>query len=212
ARAGLALEKSEIRADFRGCVLAKGVEEGEYLRVGERLGTMYANNLLDVNVQLSREKMRWIAPLLNQQLSPGVDISIPSAGREQVWQGRFVRTGGKIDEKTRTLPVVVHVSTGELLDNGPLRLLPGTFVSCIVHGSTHENIYTVPRHLVRQGNIVSTVDSGTLVNKKVTILRRFQEKVFVVQGLSPGDRIVSSPLPHAVDGMAIRVRNSGDRP
>ncbi|MFO7749035.1 MAG: HlyD family efflux transporter periplasmic adaptor subunit [Desulfobacteraceae bacterium] len=212
ARAGLALEKSEIRADFHGCVSAKRVEKGEYLRVGESLGTLYANTLLDVNVQLSREKMRWIEPLLNEQRAPRVDIFISSAGREQVWQGRLVRTGGNIDENTRTLPVVIEVAANDHRDKGPLRLLPGTFVSCIVHGSVHENIYTVPRHLVRQGNIVSTIDSKTLVNKKVTILRRFQDRVFVVQGLLPGDRIISTPLPHAVDGMAIRARNSGDRP
>ena len=45
--------------------------------------------------------------------------------------------------------------------------------------------------------------------KKVTVLRQFKEEVVITHGLNPGDRIIYSPLPGAIDGMEITIKENG---
>ncbi len=45
--------------------------------------------------------------------------------------------------------------------------------------------------------------------KKVEILRKFEEKIYIKAGLNSGDKIVVSPLPGAIDGMKITIKQNG---
>ncbi len=99
-----------------------------------------------------------------------------------------------------------------LPDPGPDRsnplmtLRPGAFVQCRIAGKRFEDVYVLPRHVVHTGNRVYVVKDGRLETRQVSVLRKFNDQVFVESGLTPGDHIVSSPLPGAFDGMAVTVK------
>ncbi|WDP85771.1 MAG: HlyD family efflux transporter periplasmic adaptor subunit [Desulfobacter sp.] len=91
-------------------------------------------------------------------------------------------------------------------------LKPGTFVTCRIQGEIQDDIFRLPRHLMRSSDALYLVEDGRLRIRKVLVLRKFEDQVIIDQGLVPGDLIVSSPLPGAVEGMALTVKTLGEQP
>jgi RND family efflux transporter MFP subunit len=199
-RAELALEKTEIRSDFNGWVLEKGVEMGEFITIGQPLGTVYRQGGLDVEVRIPLEKMQWLDPLFARGDLPRALVTMTGSDPNQEWQARVARVKATIDERTRTLPMVLEVDSQK---SGLISLRPGTFVRCTISGSRYDPVFVVPRHLLRPGNTLFVLEEGQLAMRKVEVLRRFKEEIFISQGLGQGDKIVLSPLAQAVDGMKL---------
>ena len=116
-----------------------------------------------------------------------------------------------MDEKTRTLPLVIEVDDAALAGqkNSGFRLRPGMFVTVKIKGRKVADAFVLPRHVVYPGDIVYTVADNQIKIKEIDVLRSYKDSVIVAGGLSEGDRIVKTPLPGAVDGMRVRVK-AGD--
>ena len=90
-------------------------------------------------------------------------------------------------------------------------LKPGTFVGCTIMGETHENIFVLPRHLLKPGNFVYLVTDSRLEMRQVRVLRKFKEQAYINGGLSNGDKIIASPLPGAIEGMELAIKENGQQ-
>jgi multidrug efflux pump subunit AcrA (membrane-fusion protein) len=114
----------------------------------------------------------------------------------------------QMDDRTRTLPLVVEVDEPSSVTENPgsLRLRPGMFVSVKIKGKEVDQAFVIPRHVVYPGDIVYTVEDNHLKIKPVNILRAYKESVIVNKGLSEGDQIIKTPLSTAADGMLVRVK------
>lgn len=205
-KADLALSKTEIRADFDGYVMDKFVEEGEYIGPGQVLGRIYLKSKLDVDVSIPLEKMQWLDSVMKNGLMPEVDLKIPGpAGHDShLWHGKVVRVKADIDEKTRTLPITIEIDNIDNI-NSLYKLRPGTFVKCSIKGEKYNNVFVLPRYLLKQ-NTLFLVEDGILSKKEVKILRKFEEEVYVISGLENGDKILSVPIPGAMEGMKVSVK------
>jgi multidrug efflux pump subunit AcrA (membrane-fusion protein) len=122
--------------------------------------------------------------------------------------GQVSRVKAQMDDKTRTLPVIIEVeSTANSGENrNALRLRPGMFVTARIKGKEVSQAFVLPRHVVYPGDMVYTVEDDRLKIKSVDILRTFKDSVIVGQGLSDGERIIKTPLSDATDGMLVRVK------
>lgn len=198
ARAELALERTEIRAEFNGVVLERNVEMGEFISIGQPLGSLYRQGELDVEVRVPLEKMQWIDQVFEQKELPRAVVTLTGGDLRYQWQALLVRVKAFIDEQTRTLPMVLEVES-----SGAHVLRPGTFVRCTISGSTYDPVYVVPRHLLHPDNTLFLFNKGELEIRQVTVLRRFQEEVFIIKGLGPKDKIILSPVGHPVKGMKL---------
>ena len=210
ATACLMLEKSEIKAGFYGFVMAREVQVGEYVNPGQVLGVMYEKDALDVDIRVPLEELQWLGSVFENGGRPQVSLTIANleGGRSPVWPGHVARIKAAIDEKTRTMPMTVEIGTLDVKD--PLLLLrPGVFVRCRVKGEQKENVFKIPRILMRSPDTLYLAKANQLVIKKVKVIRRFEEDVYITEGLAPGDLIIESPLPGALDGMAITVKKAG---
>ncbi len=208
----LLLQKTQITSPFDGFVLDKFAEQGEYVNPGQALGTLYQKDSLDVNVRIPLEKMKWIESSFKEGKKPEAEVRIANfeSVSSYVWQAKVARLMAKIDEKTRTLPMTLEILNPDVKINNIFDLKPGTFVKCSIIGDTYENIFVIPRYLLKRGDILFTLNDTHLKMKKVTVLRQFKEDVFISNGLNPGDRIIYSPLPGAIDGMEITVKENGE--
>ena len=214
----LVLEKSRISAPFTGFVLSRRVEQGDYVNPGQILGSVYRAGALDVDVRIPLAELKWIRPLFDSGRQPEARVRIANAASEdtRVWPARVARIKAEIDDQTRTLPMTLEILPGTGPDSGDsgnpanslMTLKPGAFVRCRIDGTRFDDVYVLPRHLVLTGNRVYVVRDGRLEIRPVSVLRKFNDQVFVESGLMPGDHIVSSPLPGAYDGMAVTVRPS----
>jgi RND family efflux transporter MFP subunit len=207
-QAKLDLERSGLFAPFDGWVLEKAVEVGQHVNVGQLLGSIYRAGEMDIEVFIPAKDFKWLPADMGAETPVVADVIFKNADLEHVWTGRVARVKARMDERTRTLPVVIEVDgiDTSAQKNAVFRLRPGMFVTVIIKGKAQPNAFLLPRHVVYPGNIVYTVEDDQLKLNEVSILRSYKDSVIVDAGLSEGDLIVKTPLSGAVDGMRVRVR------
>ncbi len=220
SKADLALERTRILSGFEGFVLDKHAEVGEYVNPGQVLGSIYEKDSLDVDVRIPLEQMKWIQTFFSNKSTPAARVSIANfdGPGKRVWEAKVARVKAKIDEKTRTLPMTLEIQTkinGSIGSQADLSqaylfdLKPGTFVKCKIIGEIHENIFVLPRHLLKPGDVLFIISDQHLEMRQVKVLRKFEEEVYINGGLNNGDKIIFSPLPGAVEGMQLTIKENG---
>ena len=206
--AKLDLERAALVAPFVGWVLAKTIEVGQHVTIGQSMGRIYNNGELEIEVRIPVKDFKWLPAQLNGAAPIAADIIFENQGARMIWNGRVSRVKAQMDDKTRTLPVIIEVD--ETSDSGEnrnaLRLRPGMFVTAKIKGKEVSRAFVLPRHIVYPGDMVYTVEGDRLKIKSVDVLRTFKDSVIVSQGLSDGERIIKTPLSDATDGMRVRVK------
>lgn len=206
--AELDLERSGISAPFDGWVLEKEIEVGQHVNVGQSLGKIYNAGELDIEVRILAKDLKWFPADMGQETPILADVVFKNAGNEHIWSGHIARIKAMMDERTRTLPMVIEIdetpATGR--PQNPLALRPGMFVTVRIKGKKIQNVLVLPRYLVYPGDVVYTVKDDTLKSNRVKILRGYKDTVIVGDGLSEGALIVKSPLSSAMDGMRVRLK------
>ena len=207
-QAKLDLERSSIDAPFDGWVLEKAVEVGQYVNIGQQLGSIYRSGKLDIEVRIPAKDFKWFPAGLEQDIPILADVLFDNAGQQYTWSGHVARVKAMMDERTRTLPMVIEVD--ELANDGPetnyFRLRPGMFVTIMIKGKEIDKAFVVPRHVVYPGDVVYTVKENQLKINEVKILRSFKDLVIIIEGLSEGDLIIKTPLSAVKDGMSVRLK------
>ena len=206
--AQLDLERSGIMALFDGWVLDKTIEVGQHVNVGQNMGRIYSAGDLDIEVRIPVKDFKWFPADLNQGAAVEADIIFETDGAQRTWNGRVSRIKAEMDDRTRTLPMVVEVdeASGPAENQGSLRLRPGMFVRVKIKGKAVDQAFVLPRHVVYPGDIVYTVEDNRLKIKPVNVLRAYKDSVIVSQGLAEGDQIIKTPFADATDGMLVRVK------
>jgi len=206
-QAELDLERTSIVAPFNGWTIEKTVEEGQHVTIGQYLGRIYLDGALDIDVHIPGADIKWLPPTLTPESTPEAEISMNSSDSSGTWKGRVSRVKAKMDEKTRTLPVVVEVdeNPGSKKTEIANYLRPGMFVNVKIKGREVGQVFVIPRYTVHAGDLVYIVRDNRLRIRPVSILRRYKDTVFVEDGLSDGDLLVTTPLSAATDGMKVKV-------
>jgi len=209
-KAMLNLERTKIEAPFDGRVEKEDVDLGQYVRPGEKLASIFSTDSAEIAVPLEDESLQWFhVPGFTPGKGPGAHATIRAriAGRERSWEGRVVRAGGKLDEQTRMIRVVVRVEN-PYTKKPPLAM--GLFAAVEIKGHDISDMAIIPRSALHQGNVVWVVDrDGLLHYRKVEVARIDGEQVQISAGLKDGEQVVISPLKTVTDGMKVRPLSSG---
>ncbi len=206
--AKLDLERSSIVAPFEGWVLEKAIEVGQYVNIGQQLGKIYSAGQLDIEVRIPTKDLKWFPEDMGQETPLLADVVFKNAGNEHIWRGRVARIKAMMDERTRTLPMVIEIDETPATERpqNPFGLRPGMFVTVRIKGKKIQNVFVLPRYLIYPGDVVYTVKDDTLKSNRVKILRGYKDTVIIGDGLSEGAFIVKSPLSSPMDGMRVRVK------
>jgi RND family efflux transporter MFP subunit len=201
-----------IRAPFDSRVEKKLVETGQYVNAGERLANIYNVGIMEVEVNILPRDVVWLH--FNPEMSVGFKENAPAKARitfdtpvkKLVWDGFVSRVKGQMEETTRTLPVVVQAKNSHP-GHGHM-ILPGMFVNVEIVGKKVEDLFFLPRKAVREDGSVYVVKDGEIRSRPVKIVRRVGNHVYVREGLSDGDRVVTLFPGVVSEGMKVRVSNS----
>ena len=206
--AKLDLERTSIVAPYDGWALEKTIEVGQHVTDGQYLGRIYSAGELDIEVQIPVKDFKWFPAELDPNAPPDADIIFESGGTQHIWKGRVARIKAQLEEKTRTLPVVIEVNqtsaTGT--NQSTFRLRPGMFVTVRIKGIEINRAFVLPRHVVYPDDVVYTVRNNHIKITPVNVLRSYKESVIVDKGLSDGDLIVKTLLSSVTDGMMVRLK------
>jgi RND family efflux transporter MFP subunit len=205
------LARTEIAAPYAGRVLATSVDVGQYVTRGATLAELYSVDFAEIRLPLPDEDLQYLELPLDarqeERGGPRVTLRAEFAGGTHEWTGQIVRTEGEIDPRTRMVHVIALVPDpyGRNEERPRLPLAVGMFVTAEIHGRTYADVVTIPRPALRDDGSVWIADAGDrLRRREVAVLRRDGERVLLRSGLAAGDRVVTSVLEVATEGMPVR--------
>ena len=220
-RAQLDLAKAEIVAPLNALVTADTVEVGSYVEAGDPLLTLQDTSQFEISCRFRSEDLLWLQDSRTDEENPGrASFEIPDqpatvtfrSGDETFrWQGRLARTDGKgFDPTTRTVACRVVVEQPLLADGSRLpSLVDGLFVQVEIEVAPRSELLAIPHDALQPDGQLWTVSEGQLKVHRVRPARITESIVLLRPGrtdIRAGDRVVTSSLPVAWDGMEVRER------
>jgi membrane fusion protein, multidrug efflux system len=215
-RAERDLERTTIRAPFAGRVRDRQVDAGQVVAPGNTLATLFAVDVAEIRLPVPDRELLFLdlPPGFRVGASgPPVTIHAQFAGQSLQWQGHIVRTEGEIDPQSRMVYLVAEVRDpyGREQDETTVPLASGMFVHADIQGRMLEDVFVLPRNVMRDENQVLIIDDENRLRfRQVQVLRTDRNEVVISGGLRPGERICISPLDVVVDGMLVRTESDGD--
>lgn len=227
ARAAVALaernlSKTKVVAPYDGRVETKYVDIGQTVNARmTQLATVYSVDVAEVRLPISANDAGHIdLPELyrdgKSDIAPSrVELFSEMGGKVWSWEGVIDRTEGVINPNTRQLFLIAQVKDPYAKsDDGkkpPLKV--GQFVTAEIQGKTIGNGFVIPRSTLKPGNIVYVIDVfDRLQITPVTVAQAGVDDVLVSEGLKTGDRICTTQLGIAVDGMDVLVEEEEPQP
>jgi hypothetical protein len=89
----------------------------------------------------------------------------------------------------------------------------GSFVKAKIRGKELQNVFVVPRRLLRENSFLLTVDEEDKLRRKtVDIVWQNDSSIIVNGGLEPGDRICLTDVPFALEALPVAVTELDELP
>jgi RND family efflux transporter MFP subunit len=217
-RARLNVRRTEIKAPFNGMVRTESVEIGQLVTPQSRLATFIGTNVFWVQISVPVEKLDWIeVPGMGADKGSVVTVYYQAgSGTKSERSGRVIRLLGDLDSRGRMAQLIVSVADplglqAKADDPSSKPLFLGSYVTVNIPGRELEDVFEIPRNALRDGDKVWLMDGeGRLVIRRVQVVWRESQVVYVQGGLNPEDRMVTSRIPIPVNGM--RLRQDDDAP
>ncbi len=206
-KAQLNMSRTKIITPFNALILEKSVNPGSLVNAQGAIATLIDIDAYKVEAQVPPDRLS--ALTINQ--AEGSKAVIYSLYSNQTWQGKVVRTTGKITDKSRMAGVIisVHDPLGLISNlqtgNKKQQLLINDYVDIRIMGETLENVFSISRSILRDDNTLWIYDSGVLKIKKIKIIWKEDGVIYIRKGISQNDKIISSDIPIAVEGMALQL-------
>ncbi len=201
------IAKKAVRAPFAGTLGIRKVDLGEYLPAGTPIVTLQSLDRLHVDFTLPEEFVVDVAA------GQRVNVSV-SAYPGETFAGEVEAVSVAID------PTSHNFAVQAVIDNPQGRLRPGMFADVAVQAGVRETVVAVPKTAISyslHGDAVYVVEKSEASENGQTALvaeQRFVrlgtsngEMVAVLQGLEPGDEVVTAGTQKLRDGMPVSINN-----
>lgn len=220
ATAELNRARTEVRAPFTGVVRSETVDVGQFVAAGQSVARLYPSDAVEVVTPLSDADASLLPGLWNLRAGDAdrrirARVTAEYGAARYGWDGWVDRVEAALDERTRTLDVIVRVprpfragapesaGSGAEGSDGP-PLLVGKFVEVEFEGVAPETYFRIRRPALRPGNEVWAVRDERLLIVPVTVLQRADDDVYVTGRLESGQAVVVGGIQVATEGMEVR--------
>lgn len=217
--AALDLDRTEIRAPFKGRVRDRSAGEGQFISPGAPIGRIFSTDVAEVRLPLTDGDLAKSGLSIAffetpEKRGPDVTLSATIAGEFHEWRARIARTDGAIDPATRQISAIAVVEDpyGAGADNGaPLAM--GLFVDARITGKPIDSAVVLPRSaLYGRDTVYVIAKDDTLIQRKVTLVSADKDTITLAAGVKDGERVVTSPLRGAKGGDKVAPTETTDIP
>lgn len=223
SRAKLNLNRTVIKAPFNAVIQRENAERGQLVSAQSQLATLIGTDTFWVQAAVPLERLTELSvPGYNGTQGSQVDI-IQSVGSSSIRRkGQVVGLLGELNGVGRLAQVMIevddplglnkpelekaHVERGVAVPQAPLLL--GSFVRVEFNVGERQNLIEIPRTSITNGDLVYVVQDGKLVARTIKIEWRRPDSVLISKGVKAGEELVLGKVSQAVDGMAVRTKNS----
>ncbi|MCO4756228.1 MAG: efflux RND transporter periplasmic adaptor subunit, partial [Bacteriovoracaceae bacterium] len=207
--AKLNVERTNIKVPFKGRVVLKDIGLGEYVSQGKVLGRVFSTDIVEVRLPLTDTQLTELnlpmGYMAEKNQGPVVNFKAYIGKKEHNWKGRIVRTNASIDQQTRLIYAIAQVEDpyGVSADNGnPFAV--GLFASAEIASANSQTAFSLPRVALHNDDKVYVINEDSKLEiRTVDVLSTNKEKVLLASGVEVGEKVVTSTLPAAVDGMEV---------
>ena len=202
------LDKTEIVAPYAGRIQNVNIDLGTTIIPGQPVGAIYTSSEIEVTLAVKDNDLQFLSiPMDGRKLDPSeqalVEIKSFYKGKNQTWIGRLERVDGVIDPITRMINLIA-VFKNDFIEIDKPNLPIGLFVEAQIDGIKLKDIFSIPVNAISQNNEVYIVNNDNeLESIKLPILKKYSDFVIVKDGLKAGERIVTSKLSTASNGIKV---------
>ncbi|WLQ16213.1 efflux RND transporter periplasmic adaptor subunit [Hahella aquimaris] len=201
------IAKKTLRAPFDGKLGIRQISVGQFLNRGTPVVSLQSLNPVYVEFSLSQRRLG--------ELAEGLKVEVVTdAYPEQTFVGKITAFNPDVDPNTR------NVRVQATLDNPEGKLRPGMFVAlemilaqardvlfipstAVLHGPYGSSVYIVDEGEAKDGG-----DAPLVLRQQLVRLGETQgDFVIVVEGVKPGDRVVSTGSFKLMPGMSVVIDN-----
>lgn len=190
------ISQTEIRAPFTGAVGLKYVSEGSYISPNSRIASLQAINPIKIDFSIPE---RYIA-----RVSAGDKISFTVQGIDSTFTGEVYAIEPSISRETRSIQIrAVSENTGRML-------FPGAFANITLILDELDDALMVPAiSLIPELNAqkLFVVRNGRVEEARVETGIRTSDKVQVIEGIAPGDTVLTTGLLQVNPGSEVEIIN-----
>ena len=211
-QAKLDLKRTAVTAPFDAHVLSRNVNVGSQVAAGDDLGQLVGLDTYWVEATVPLSKLRWLdIPDVNAR---GAEVQIHN---RTAWNSDESRTGyvdklvGSLAEQTRMARLMIAVpdpQSYEAENSGKPKLMIGSFVEANIRADQLSDVVRLNRDYLRQNDTVWVMEDGQLNIREVAIEFRDPQYAYISDGLSTGDRVVTTNLSSPTDGAPLRLVES----
>ena len=202
------LNKTEIVAPYAGRIQSVNIDLGTTIIPGQPVGALYTSSEIEVTLAVKDNDLQFLSiPMDGRKLDPSeqalVEIRSFYKGKNQTWIGRLERVDGVIDPVTRMINLIA-VFKNDFIETDKPNLPIGLFVEALIDGINLKNIFSIPVNAISENNEVYIVNNDNeLESRQLSILKKYSDFVIVKDGLKAGERIVTSKLSTASNGIKV---------
>ena len=217
--AALNLERTEIRAPFKGRVRERSAGVGQFISPGAPIGRIFSTDVAEIRFPLTDgdlAKLGLPIAFVETDENPGPEaiLSATIGGEYREWRARIARTDGAIEAATRQISVIAVVDDpygAGASDGTPLAM--GLFVDAQIKGKEFDNAILLPRSALYGRDTVYVIAADdTLDARSVTVVSADKDTITIAGGVKGGERIVTSPLRGAKEGDKVSPTKRTDIP
>ncbi len=191
----LEIAQTRITAPFSGVITERAIERGQTVRRLDRIFKLGSFSTLYADVFLSEREARQVEPGQEVGVALGVD-------ERQRSSAKVARISPVVDQATGTVKVTVELAGTE---EG---FKPGAFVKVAIETDRRKRALLIPkRALIEQDSTfhVYVVNDGSAVRADVVLGYQDGERVEIVEGLRPGQKVVVAGQGALKDGTKVKV-------
>lgn len=154
-RAELNLSNTKIRLPYSGIVRDTYVDWGQYVTVGARLATVYADDIFQVRLPLTDRQLTLIAAAQkDRDLNIPVTLKGSPGGGSRQWQAFIKHFDPVVEANSRLIYAIAEIELAQQQEP----LFVGQFVTAKIQGKAFDNLFRIPIQTLRPRNQVWTVD------------------------------------------------------
>ena len=188
------IEKTEILAPFDGIVGLRYVSNGSYISPNTEIANLQSINPIKIEFSIP-ERYAGV-------VEDGSKVIFNVQGQDEDFEASIYAIEPRIESQTRTLRMRA------LGDNTEGKLLPGAFANLELILEEIDDALMIPTISVipeLQGQKVFVLRNGQVQEQKVTTGIRTESDVQILNGLAPGDSVLTTGLLQVRTGMQVKV-------
>jgi RND family efflux transporter MFP subunit len=190
------LRESTIISPIDGIVTTKYIDEGNLIKVGDRIVTIADMKTVKVVVA--------IAEKYGGDVAVGMPVRIKvDAFADRVFDANVYSVYPSLDEQTHTIQVEIR------LDNSEMLLKPGMFARVTLVTEAKKDVIVISRDVVLGGKIdepyVYTVEDETAHKRVVSVGIIQADRCEITEGLKAGETLVVNGMHLLTDGSSVEL-------